>query len=92
MFDEQGCDGSVLLDKTDTIDTEKEALANIFDNKFFANIHKGRGIVQSDQVLYSTPNADTIPIVSKFLANETDFFESFAVAMIKLGNISCFNL
>ena len=61
---------------------------NLFDNKFFANIHEGRGIVQSDQVLYSTPDAETVSLVNKFLANETAFFESFVVAMIKMANIS----
>ncbi|KAJ9153381.1 hypothetical protein P3X46_026826 [Hevea brasiliensis] len=61
---------------------------NVFDNKYFSNLQLARGLLESDQVLFSTPGADTIEIVNNFSANQTAFFESFVEAMIRMGNIS----
>ena len=58
-----------------------------FDNKYFANLQVQKGLLQTDQELLSTSGADTIPIVNNFTANQTAFFESFVVSMIKMGNI-----
>ncbi|XP_042515736.1 peroxidase A2-like [Macadamia integrifolia] len=59
-----------------------------FDNVYFSNLESNEGILQSDQELYSTPGADTIPIVKNFSSNQSAFFESFAQAMINMANIS----
>lgn len=59
-----------------------------FDNDYFSNLQANNGLLQSDQELFSTPGADTIPIVNNFSSNETAFFESFAVSMIRMGNLS----
>ncbi|KAJ9153380.1 hypothetical protein P3X46_026825 [Hevea brasiliensis] len=61
---------------------------NVFDNKYFSNLQFARGLLESDQVLFSTPGADTIEIVDNFSANQAVFFESFVEAMIRMGNIS----
>ncbi|KAJ4724112.1 Peroxidase [Melia azedarach] len=74
----QGGNGSVLtnLDLT-TPDT--------FDNKYFTNLQIHKGLLISDQELFSTPGADTIAIVNRFAGNQTAFFESFVNSMIRMG-------
>ncbi|KAK7856192.1 peroxidase 15 [Quercus suber] len=47
------------------------------------------GLLNSDQILFSTTeNNDTVALVNNFTANQTAFFDSFVVSMIKMGNIS----
>ncbi|KAK1577915.1 hypothetical protein Q3G72_025943 [Acer saccharum] len=58
-----------------------------FDNRYFTNLQSNRGLLQSDQELFSTPGADTIEIVNNFASNQTAFFESFVVSMIRMGNL-----
>ncbi|KAJ1420910.1 Secretory peroxidase [Sesbania bispinosa] len=60
---------------------------DIFDSKYFSNLQAGKGLFGSDQVLFSTSGADTIPIVNRFSSNQTLFFENFKASMIKMGNI-----
>ncbi|GAU43775.1 hypothetical protein TSUD_378000 [Trifolium subterraneum] len=60
---------------------------NKFDKNYYSNLKGGKGLFQSDQELFSTPNADTISIVNKFSNNKDAFFDSFKVSMIKMGNI-----
>ncbi|KAJ3672845.1 hypothetical protein LUZ60_006219 [Juncus effusus] len=74
-------DGSVLtsLDNT-TPDT--------FDNKYYTNLQDGKGLLQSDQELFSTSGAPTASIVNSFASSQSQFFQSFAQSMIKMGNIS----
>ncbi|WCJ34031.1 Peroxidase superfamily protein [Euphorbia peplus] len=71
------------------------ALANLdpstpdaFDNNYFANLQNSRGLLQSDQELFSTSGAPTVAIVNTFSANQTAFFERFVQSMINMGNIS----
>ncbi|KAJ7955529.1 Peroxidase [Quillaja saponaria] len=59
-----------------------------FDNNYFTNLQNNRGLLGSDQVLLSTTGAATIDIVNRFANSQTDFFNSFAQSMIKMGNIS----
>lgn len=61
---------------------------NAFDNNYYSNLLIGKGLLQSDQELFSTPGADTIDIVSNFSVNQTLFFQAFAESMIKMGNLS----
>lgn len=60
---------------------------NYFDNNYFKNLKKKSGLLQTDQELFSTPGAKTVAIVERFAENQTDFFESFSEAMMKMGNI-----
>ncbi|KAK7303552.1 hypothetical protein RJT34_14459 [Clitoria ternatea] len=58
-----------------------------FDNKYYSNLQSGKGLLQSDQELFSTLGAETIPIVNNFINNQSLFFENFKASMIKMGNI-----
>jgi len=58
-----------------------------FDSNYYSNLQVGNGLFQSDQVLFSTSDADTISIVNSFASNQTLFFENFVASMIKMGNI-----
>lgn len=58
-----------------------------FDNSYFTSLQQGKGLLQSDQELFSTPNADTIEIVERF-RDQSVFFEAFIESMIKMGNIN----
>ncbi|XP_028795245.1 peroxidase A2-like [Neltuma alba] len=60
---------------------------DIFDKNYYSNLQLKNGLLNSDQVLFSTAGADTIAIVNNFSANQTAFFEAFAASMIKMGNI-----
>ncbi|KAK7331262.1 hypothetical protein VNO77_25482 [Canavalia gladiata] len=60
---------------------------NTFDKNYYSNLKIHKGLLQSDQELFSTTGADTIAIVNRFSDNQTLFFESFKAAMIKMGNI-----
>ncbi|KAJ9697834.1 hypothetical protein PVL29_007113 [Vitis rotundifolia] len=61
---------------------------DVFDKNYFSNLQENRGLLQSDQELFSTTGSDTIDIVNLFASNETAFFESFVESMIRMGNIS----
>ncbi|KAK3150970.1 hypothetical protein QOZ80_3AG0239980 [Eleusine coracana subsp. coracana] len=62
-----------------------------FDNSYYAGVQGGRGLLRSDQAMLSAPEegaASTAPIVVRFAASQPDFFQSFATAMVKMGNIA----
>lgn len=61
---------------------------NEFDNNYFTNLQNNRGLLQSDQELFSTTGSDTVTIVNRFAGNQAQFFEAFGESMIKMGNIS----
>ncbi|KAA3470957.1 peroxidase 10 [Gossypium australe] len=77
----QGGNGSVLTNLDPTT-------PDGFDNNYFTNLQVNRGLLRSDQNLFSTEGADTIEIVNRFSSNQTAFFESFVESMIRMGNIS----
>ncbi|KEH37050.1 peroxidase 15 [Medicago truncatula] len=58
-----------------------------FDKNYYSNLQVKKGLLQSDQELFSTSGADTISIVNNFATDQKAFFESFKAAMIKMGNI-----
>ncbi|XP_061373645.1 peroxidase A2-like [Gastrolobium bilobum] len=60
---------------------------NKFDKNYFSNLKVHKGLLQSDQELFSTSGADTISIVNKFSNNQNAFFDSFKASMLKMGNI-----
>ncbi|XP_048327218.2 peroxidase A2 [Ziziphus jujuba] len=61
---------------------------NVFDNNYFSNLQALKGLLQSDQILFSSDGADTVEFVNKFRASQRAFFESFVDSMIKMGNLS----
>uniref|UniRef100_A0A1J3GC07 Peroxidase n=1 Tax=Noccaea caerulescens TaxID=107243 RepID=A0A1J3GC07_NOCCA len=56
-----------------------------FDTSFFNNLSRGRGILQSDHVLWTTPA--TRSIVQEFMASRANFNAQFARSMVKMSNI-----
>ncbi|KAL3571332.1 hypothetical protein D5086_025236 [Populus alba] len=78
----QGGNGTVLADLDPTT-------PDGFDNNYFSNLQANKGLLQSDQELFSTPGADDIiELVDIFSTDETAFFESFVESMIRMGNLS----
>ncbi|KAG6605880.1 hypothetical protein SDJN03_03197, partial [Cucurbita argyrosperma subsp. sororia] len=60
---------------------------DVFDKNYYTNLKVGKGLLQSDQELFSTPGADTIAIVDSFAAREGTFFKEFRQSMMNMGNI-----
>ncbi|KAL3625513.1 hypothetical protein CASFOL_030967 [Castilleja foliolosa] len=62
--------------------------ANVFDNKYFSNLQANKGLLQSDQELFSNSSAQIVGIVSQFSSGQKAFFDAFVASMIKMANIS----
>lgn len=73
--------------KTSVLD---QGSIDMFDNHYFKNLLDGKGLLSSDQILFSNDNATTTtkPLVQFYSVNERFFFVEFAHAMIKMGNIN----
>jgi peroxidase len=63
---------------------------DIFDNHYFKNLLNGKGLLSSDQILFSSNEATltTKPLVQSYSNNIFLFYEDFVKSMIKMGNIS----
>ncbi|XP_058080148.1 lignin-forming anionic peroxidase-like [Magnolia sinica] len=59
---------------------------NSFDNNYFKNLIQRKGLLQSDQVLFSGGSTDGI--VTEYSKNRATFNSDFAAAMVKMGDIS----
>ena len=59
---------------------------NSFDNNYFKNLLQKKGLLESDQVLFSGGKTDSI--VLKYSRNPATFKSDFASAMIKMGDIN----
>ncbi|XP_006656132.1 peroxidase P7-like [Oryza brachyantha] len=57
-----------------------------FDNAYFVNLLARRGLLTSDQVLYSQ-GCEAGDLVKTYAMNGEVFFADFARAMVKMGNI-----
>ncbi|KAK7411907.1 hypothetical protein VNO78_03351 [Psophocarpus tetragonolobus] len=62
---------------------------DLFDNHYFKKLLDGKGLLSSDQILFSGENATTTtkPLVQFYSVYERIFFVEFAYAMIKMGEI-----
>ncbi|XP_050233668.1 lignin-forming anionic peroxidase-like [Mercurialis annua] len=58
---------------------------NSFDNNYFKNLIQKKGLLESDQVLFSGGSTDAI--VTEYSRNPKTFSSDFATAMIKMGNL-----
>ncbi|GLT68628.1 hypothetical protein SLA2020_408390 [Shorea laevis] len=58
---------------------------NSFDNNYFKNLIQKKGLLESDQVLFSGGSTDSL--VSEYSKNQATFKSDFAAAMIKMGDI-----
>ena len=56
-----------------------------FDNAFYQNLQVGKGLLGSDQVLYSDIRSRST--VDYYASNQGAFFSDFVAAMTKLGRI-----
>ncbi|KAF0890675.1 hypothetical protein E2562_004184 [Oryza meyeriana var. granulata] len=56
-----------------------------FDNAYFNNLRYNKGLLASDQVLFTDRRSR--PTVNFFAANTTAFYDAFVAAMAKLGRI-----
>ncbi|KAL0721381.1 hypothetical protein Bca4012_035980 [Brassica carinata] len=56
-----------------------------FDTSYFNNLSRGRGVLQSDQVLWTDPS--TRPIVQQLMSPRSTFNVEFARAMVRMSNI-----
>ncbi|KAH9658743.1 peroxidase 5 [Citrus sinensis] len=57
-----------------------------FDNNYFKNLVQKKGLLASDQVLFSGGSTDSI--VDEYSKNRSKFKSDFAAAMIKMADIS----
>ncbi|KAH9304152.1 hypothetical protein KI387_008556, partial [Taxus chinensis] len=57
-----------------------------FDNEYYKNLPSGQGLLNSDQVLYST-GGSTRNLVEFYMQNQDEFFHNFKISMMKMGNI-----
>ncbi|XXG49657.1 hypothetical protein AAC387_Pa02g3774 [Persea americana] len=58
-----------------------------FDNYYYKNIIGAKGLLSSDQVLF-TRSQNTMALVKQYAENMHLFFDQFAKSMVKMGNIS----
>ncbi|XP_061354313.1 cationic peroxidase 1-like [Gastrolobium bilobum] len=58
----------------------------IFDNAYFTNLVKQKGLLHSDQQLFSGGSTDSM--VTTYSNNPQSFYADFASAMVKMGNLS----
>ncbi|KAJ4961776.1 hypothetical protein NE237_021686 [Protea cynaroides] len=56
-----------------------------FDNIYYQNLVAGKGLLSSDEVLFTDPASQ--PTVIDFASNPSDFNAAFITAMIKLGRV-----
>ncbi|KAK2358643.1 Peroxidase superfamily protein [Trifolium repens] len=64
--------------------------SDLFDNHYYKNLLNGKGLLSSDQILFSTDEANSTskPIVQSYIDNSSLFFGDFVKSMIKMGNIN----
>ncbi|KAI3511694.1 hypothetical protein L1887_18851 [Cichorium endivia] len=63
---------------------------DLFDNHYFQNLVNGRGLLESDQFLYSSDEAvsTTRTLVELYSNDSQVFIDAFVESMIKMGNTS----
>ena len=59
-----------------------------FDNAYFKHILWGKGLLNSDEVLFTGSTGTTMQLVKIYAEDEGLFFIQFAKSMVKMGNIS----
>ncbi|XP_027333110.1 peroxidase N-like [Abrus precatorius] len=64
--------------------------SDLFDNHYFKNLLSGKGLLSSDQILFSSDEATstTKPLVQSYSNDSGLFFGDFVNSMIKMGNIN----
>ncbi|XP_043723696.1 peroxidase P7-like [Telopea speciosissima] len=62
--------------------------ASQFDTQYFQNLVKRRGLLHSDQALYSGGSGTIDALVKSYSSDSKTFYADFAKSMIKMGNIN----
>lgn len=70
----------------DTLSSLDATTPSLFDNHFYKNLINNKGILHSDQQLFSGGSTDSH--VKTYSAHPVTFGEDFANAMVKMGNLS----
>ena len=58
----------------------------VFDNSYFKNLIQSKGLLHSDQQLFN--NGSTDSLVQSYSDSQTNYFNDFVTAIIKMGDIS----
>ncbi|CAH2072328.1 unnamed protein product [Thlaspi arvense] len=58
-----------------------------FDNDYFKNLQNNRGVIESDQILFTSAGTPTVSLVNGYAKSQRRFFRAFAKSMIKMGNV-----
>ncbi|XP_042518348.1 cationic peroxidase 1-like [Macadamia integrifolia] len=72
----------------DSIISPLDTTPNAFDSSYYTNLLKLKGLLHSDQALFSGGGGFFDSQVKAYSANSASFFKDFGKAMIKMGNIS----
>lgn len=59
----------------------------LFNNQYYTNLEINEGLLNSDEVLYTTTGSSTLSMAQNFASSQADFFASFTASMVKMGNI-----
>lgn len=62
-----------------------DATPRVFDNQYFKDLVSGRGFLNSDQTLYTSP--ETREYVKLFSEDQGEFFRAFVEGMVKMGDL-----
>ncbi|KAL0461355.1 UNVERIFIED_CONTAM: Peroxidase 17 [Sesamum latifolium] len=79
------------LDKLCPLGGDKEVTGDLdatperFDNQYYKDLVNGRGFLNSDQTLFTSPK--TREYVKMFSKNQSEFFGAFVEGMVKLGDL-----
>lgn len=57
-----------------------------FDNRYFRDLVRGKGFLNSDQTLFSG-SEETREVVLRFSVDEEAFFAGFVEGMVKMGDL-----
>nr|XP_009419701.1 PREDICTED: cationic peroxidase 1-like [Musa acuminata subsp. malaccensis] len=60
----------------------------VFDNDYYANLVRERGLLHSDQQLFMNGGGSVESQVGSYATNSAKFFSDFASAMVKMASIS----
>ena len=59
-----------------------------FDNSYYKLILEGKGLLNSDEVLWTGKDPEIAGLVKSYAENEPLFFEHYVNSIIKMGNIN----
>ncbi|KAJ3696225.1 hypothetical protein LUZ60_001602 [Juncus effusus] len=62
-----------------------DGTVNTFDNNYFVMLQQKKGVLSSDEVLYTDSRSQST--VDQFASDQNTFFTAFSSAMLKLGRI-----